>query len=67
MGSRTPADDAFLTAPGVFAGAFVYPRSLAEEPFGDRFAAGGIVGGFLAFGRPICDLTPRSVRAPRGE
>lgn len=38
-----------------FAGAFVYQRSLAEEPMGDRFAAGRIVGGFLAFGCPICN------------
>lgn len=55
MVSRTPADYVFLTATAVFAGAFVYQRSLAETPIGDRFAAGGIVGGFLAFGCPICN------------
>jgi hypothetical protein len=53
MVSRTPADYLFLVATAAFAGAFVYQRSLAEEPIGDRFAAGGIVGGFLAFGCPI--------------
>ncbi|WP_347877803.1 hypothetical protein [Halobacterium sp. R2-5] len=55
MIDRTPADYLFLVATAVFAGAFVYQRSLAEEPIGDRFAAGGIVGGFLAFGCPICN------------
>ncbi|MFC6942682.1 hypothetical protein ACFQE8_22430 [Salinirubellus sp. GCM10025818] len=55
MVSRTPADYLFLVATAAFAGAFVYQRSLAEEPIGDRFAAGGIVGGFLAFGCPICN------------
>ncbi|NHN49281.1 hypothetical protein G9464_17040 [Halostella sp. JP-L12] len=55
MVSRTPADYLFLVATAAFAGAFVYQRSLAEEPIGDQFAAGGIVGGFLAFGCPICN------------
>ncbi len=55
MVDRTPADYLFLVATAAFAGAFVYQRSLAEEPIGDRFAAGGIVGGFLAFGCPICN------------
>jgi hypothetical protein len=55
MVSRTPADYLFLVATAAFAGAFVYQRSLAEESIGDRFAAGGIVGGFLAFGCPICN------------
>lgn len=55
MVARTPADYLFLISTAVFAGAFVYQRSLAEEPIGDRFAAGGIVGGFLAFGCPICN------------
>lgn len=55
MVSRTPADYLFLVATAAFAGAFVYQRSLAEEPIGDRFAAGGVVGGFLAFGCPICN------------
>jgi len=56
MVERTPADYLFLVATAAFAGAFVYQRSLAEEPIGDRFAAGGIVGGFLAFGCPICNV-----------
>ena len=55
MVERTPADYLFLLATAAFAGAFVYQRSLAEEPIGGRFAAGGIVGGFLAFGCPICN------------
>jgi hypothetical protein len=55
MVSRTPADYLFLVATAAFAGAFVYQRSLAEEPLGDRLAAGGVVGGFLAFGCPICN------------
>jgi len=56
MVERTPADYLFLVATAAFAGAFVYQRSLADEPIGDRFAAGGIVGGFLAFGCPICNV-----------
>jgi hypothetical protein len=55
MVSRTPADYLFLVATAAFAGAFVYQRSLAEEPTGDGFAAGGVIGGFLAFGCPICN------------
>jgi len=55
MVARTPADYLFLVATAAFAGAFVYQRSLAEEPIGDRFAVGGVVGGFLAFGCPICN------------
>ncbi|GAA0681465.1 hypothetical protein ACFQDG_18085 [Natronoarchaeum mannanilyticum] len=56
MVERTPADYLFLVTTAAFAGAFVYQRSLAEEPIGDRFAAGGLVGGFLAFGCPICNV-----------
>ncbi|HMB49348.1 MAG TPA: hypothetical protein VKM69_01680 [Natronoarchaeum rubrum] len=56
MVERTPADYLFLVATAAFAGAFVYQRSLTDEPIGDRFAAGGIVGGFLAFGCPICNV-----------
>jgi len=56
MVERTPADYLFLVATAAFAGTFVYQRSLAEEPIGDRFAAGGILGGFLAFGCPICNV-----------
>ncbi|MDQ2055813.1 hypothetical protein [Halobellus sp. H-GB7] len=55
MVSRTPADYLFLVATSVFAAVFVYQRSLADEPLGDRLAAGGVVGGFLAFGCPICN------------
>lgn len=55
MVERSSADYLFLVAPSVFVAAFVYQRSLAEEPTGDRFAAGGIVGGFLAFSCPICN------------
>jgi hypothetical protein len=55
MVARTPADYLFLVATAAFAGAFVYQRSLAAEPVGERLAAGGIVGGFLAFGCPVCN------------
>jgi MprA protease rhombosortase-interaction domain-containing protein len=55
MVERTPADYVFLVATAAFAAAFVYQRSLTDDPIGDRFAAGGIVGGFLAFGCPICN------------
>lgn len=55
MVDRTAVDYLFLVATAGFAGAFVYQRSLAEEPIGDRLAAGGVVGGFLAFGCPICN------------
>jgi hypothetical protein len=55
MVERSLADYLFLFATAAFAGTFVYQRSLAAEPIGDRFAAGGIIGGFLAFGCPICN------------
>jgi thiamine transporter ThiT len=55
MVARTPADYLFLTATATFAGAFTYQRSLTADPIGDRYAAGGLVGGFLAFGCPICN------------
>lgn len=55
MIERMPADYLFLVATSMFAATFTYQRSLAEEPMGDRFAVGGIVGGFLAFGCPICN------------
>jgi len=55
MVARTPADYLFLTATAAFAGAFTYQRSLTEDPIGDRYAAGGLAGGFLAFGCPICN------------
>ncbi|RBI58370.1 hypothetical protein DMJ13_27190 [halophilic archaeon] len=55
MVPRTPLDYLFLVATSVFAGAFVYQQSIVAEPLGDRFAAGGLVGGFLAFGCPICN------------
>jgi len=45
----------FLVATSVFAAAFVYQRSLVDQPVGGRFATGGIVGGLLAFGCPICN------------
>lgn len=55
MVERTPADYLFLVATSAFAAAFVYQRSLTEESTGDRLAAGSVVGGFLAFGCPICN------------
>ena len=56
MVERTPADYLFLLATAAFAAVFVYQRSLTDDPIGDRYAAGGIVGGFLAFGCPICNV-----------
>ena len=55
MVPRTPADYLFLVATSAFAGAFVYQRSLTDEPIGDGLATGGLVTGFLAFGCPICN------------
>lgn len=55
MVERTPADYLFLVATAAFAAAFVYQRSLTDDPIGDRYAVGGLVGGFLAFGCPICN------------
>ncbi|WP_123538442.1 hypothetical protein [Halosimplex salinum] len=55
MVDRTPFDYLFLVATATFAAAFVYQRSLTDDPVGDRYAAGGVVGGFLAFGCPICN------------
>ncbi|MCU4801736.1 hypothetical protein OB920_15255 [Halobacteria archaeon HArc-gm2] len=55
MVPSTPADYLFLVATSAFAAAFVYQRSIVDQPVGDRFATGGIVGGFLAFGCPICN------------
>lgn len=54
MVERTPADNAVLFATASFAAAFVSQRSLPDDPIGGRFAAGGSVGGFPAFGCPIC-------------
>ncbi|WP_226013434.1 hypothetical protein [Halomicrobium salinisoli] len=56
MVERTPADYLFLLATAAFAAAFVYQRSLTDDPIGDRYAAGSVVGGFLAFGCPICNV-----------
>ena len=55
MVPSTAADYLFLAATSAFAAAFVYQRSIVDQPVGDRFATGGIVGGFLAFGCPICN------------
>lgn len=55
MVPSTAADYLFLVATSAFAAAFVYQRSIVDQPVGDRFATGGIVGGFLAFGCPICN------------
>lgn len=55
MVPSTAADYLFLVATSSFAAAFVYQRSIVDRPVGDRFATGGIVGGFLAFGCPICN------------
>ncbi|SFS10339.1 hypothetical protein SAMN05216559_3709 [Halomicrobium zhouii] len=55
MVPSTAADYLFLVATSAFAAAFVYQRSIVDRPVGDRFATGGIVGGFLAFGCPICN------------
>jgi len=55
MVARTPLDYLFLFATSAFAAAFVYQRSLADEPVGDGAATGGVLTGVLAFGCPICN------------
>ncbi|SEP05751.1 hypothetical protein SAMN04487948_11259 [Halogranum amylolyticum] len=56
MVPRTPLDYLYLTTTSVFAGAFVAQRPVTVGSGDDRFAAGGVVGGFLAFGCPICNV-----------
>ncbi|MHB9288914.1 hypothetical protein ACKVMT_17940 [Halobacteriales archaeon Cl-PHB] len=56
MVPRRPADYVFLLATGAFAGAFVVQQRRVSEPLGDRYAAGGVVGGLLAFGCPVCNV-----------
>ncbi|SHL61953.1 hypothetical protein [Haladaptatus paucihalophilus] len=55
MVPRTPADYLFLTTTSLFVGAFIIQREMADEPIGGRTATGGVIGGFLAFGCPICN------------
>src|SRR6056297_2682192 len=55
MVPRTPLDYLFLAATAAFAGAFVYQQATVDEPVGEEFAFGGVVGGFLAFACPICN------------
>lgn len=54
MVARTAADYLFLLATAAFAAAFVHQRALARDGTADGLAAGGILGGFLAFGCPFC-------------
>ncbi|USZ71796.1 hypothetical protein [Natronosalvus halobius] len=56
MVPRTPLDYLFLVATSVFAGAFVYQRATLGGSTNDRTAFGGVVGGFLAFGCPTCNV-----------
>lgn len=56
MVPRTALDYLYLTTTSVFAGAFVAQRTPTTDSADDRFAAGGVVGGFLAFGCPICNV-----------
>ncbi|WP_336036736.1 hypothetical protein [Halobacterium yunchengense] len=55
MVDRTVADYVFLAATAAFAAAFVYQRSLADRQVGDGLAVGGLAGGLLAFGCPVCN------------
>jgi len=61
MVPRTPVDYLFLVATALLTGVYVAQR-LATERIGsgdatgeDRWAIGGLVGGFLAVGCPICN------------
>lgn len=55
MVPSTPLDYAFLAATSVLAGAYVVQRARLRETPGDACAVGGTLGGFLAFGCPICN------------
>lgn len=55
MVPRTPLDYAFLGVTSLLAGAYVVQRDLLSEVPGDACAYGGTIGGFLAFGCPICN------------
>ncbi|MFC3959336.1 hypothetical protein [Halovivax cerinus] len=62
MVPRTPVDYLLLTVTALLAGVYVAQR-LATERTGtgdatgeDRWAIGGLVGGFLAVGCPICNV-----------
>jgi FtsH-binding integral membrane protein len=56
MVPRTALDYLYLTTTSVFAGAFVAQRTPTDDSADGRFATGGVVGGFLAFGCPICNV-----------
>lgn len=55
MVPRTPLDYAFLGATSVLAGAYVVQRDLLRDVPGDGCAFTGTLGGFLAFGCPVCN------------
>lgn len=61
MVPKTPVDYLFLTATAILAGVYVTQRLATEVPGSadgageDRWAIGGLVGGFLAVSCPICN------------
>lgn len=63
MVPRTPVDYALLALTALLAGVYVAQRTATDLPSEEadgadesRLAAGGLVGGFLAVGCPICNV-----------
>lgn len=55
MVPRTALDYLFLTTTSLLLGVYVVQRSPSEEESGSSLAIGSTIGGFLAFGCPICN------------
>jgi hypothetical protein len=55
MVPRTPLDYLFLTLTALLLGVYSVQR-VPEDERNDKVAAAGTVGGFLAFGCPICNV-----------
>lgn len=55
MVSRSPLDYVFLTLTALLAGVYIAQRSRLNDATGENCALGGTVGGFLAFGCPLCN------------
>lgn len=55
MVPRTPLDYTFLVATSLLAGVYIVQREQLQQVPGDACAYGGAIGGFLAFGCPVCN------------
>lgn len=55
MVPRTALDYLFLTLTSVLAGVYIWQRTSLKKESADYAATGGALGGFLAFGCPICN------------